>query len=140
MHSGAAEQLALDDERDEQVAIAVLVEEHRQLVAVVALDGPLAPPLAPDALADRERLGGWRLVDPGGQVVVAVAAPAGVVLAEVREQERAAAALVLGVAAHHVQPRALDLVLALRLRFGGRDSGVDADRAGPANIAVCVPL
>jgi len=39
----------------------------------------------------------------------------GVVLAEVRQQERAPAARVLGVAAHHLESRALDLALALGL-------------------------
>ena len=47
-------------------------------------------------------------------VVVARAARAGVVLAEVGQQERAPAPGVFGVAAHHLQPGALDLALASR--------------------------
>ena len=41
------------------------------------------------------------------------------VLAEVGEQERAPAARRLGIAAHHLQPRALDLLAALVLLAGG---------------------
>src|SRR4051794_25314494 len=52
---GGAQETASDHERHEQVAVAVVVEEHRELIAVVALHGPRAPPLADDAGADRER-------------------------------------------------------------------------------------
>src|SRR5205823_4011049 len=63
----------------------------------------------------------------------------GIVLAEVREQERAAAARVLGVAAHHLEPRALDLVLALGLHLGGSDRGRNVESAGPSHLAVHLP-
>src|SRR4029077_17188521 len=91
---GGAEQGALEDDRYEQLAVAVLVEQHRDVVAVVALHRALTPALAQHARAHRERhLGrrgfGW----PGSGrrglgVVVAVPAGARVVLPEVREQER----------------------------------------------------
>ena len=50
-------QLALEHERHQKVAVAVVVEEHGELVAVVTLHSALAPALAADPLADRERLG-----------------------------------------------------------------------------------
>src|SRR4029079_129314 len=103
-----------DDERDEQVAVAVLVEEHRQLVAVIALDGSFAPALARDPLADRERRV-RDLFEGGGEVVVTVPARWLVGLAEVREQERPPAAGVLGVAARHVEARGVGLGAVSRL-------------------------
>ena len=58
----------MDDERHEEVAVAVFVEQDGDLVAVVALHGPLAPAVAGDAGADRERRGrGLRGGDAGGR-------------------------------------------------------------------------
>src|SRR5437762_225073 len=136
--SDATKQPALDDERHQQIVIPMLVEEDGHLVAVVALHRALAPAVARDTLADRERLV-RRLSGGGSAVVVAVPAWAGIVLAEVREQERAAAARVLGVAAHHLEPRALDLVLALGLHLGGSDRGRNVESAGPSHLAVHLP-
>src|SRR5215475_6165433 len=136
--SDATKKPPLDDERHEQVVIAVLVEEDGHLVAVVALHSALAPMVARNTLADGERLV-RRLRHTGCEVVVAVPARAGIVLAEVREQERAAAAGVLGVAAHHLEPRALDLILTLGLHLGGSDRGRNVERAGPSHLAACLP-
>jgi len=49
------QQGALQDQRHEQLAVAVLVEQHRDVVAVVALHRALAPALAHHARAHRER-------------------------------------------------------------------------------------
>jgi hypothetical protein len=94
------EEPPLEHERHEQVAIPVVVEQNGHLVPVVALDRAFAPPVAGDASADGERLapaffGNLRAV------VVAMSAGTRVELAEVGEEKRAAAAGVLGVAAHH---------------------------------------
>ena len=43
---------AFEDQRDEQVAVAVVVEQDGQLVAVVALHGSLPPALADDPFAE----------------------------------------------------------------------------------------
>src|SRR4029450_1038435 len=99
---------------------------------------PPPPAVAPPPPPDRERLGP-RLGGPGGPVVVAVPTGAGIVLAEVRQQEGAAAARVVGVATHHLEPRALDLVLALGLHLGGGDRGRNIERAGPSHLAVHIP-
>jgi len=64
----------------------VLVEEHGQLVAVVALYRAFTPALARDPLADRERLE-RRFLSLRHEIVVAVPARARVGLPEVREQE-----------------------------------------------------
>src|SRR5436305_13184355 len=106
--SDATRQPPLDDERHQQIVIPMLVEEDGHLVAVVALHRALAPAVARDTLADRERLV-RRLIGAGSAVVVAVPPRAGIVLAEVREQDRAPAARVLGVAARHLEPRPLGL-------------------------------
>ena len=45
----------------------------------------------------------------------------------------------LGVAAHHRQPRALDLVLAFCLRLRGRQRRRDGHRPGPGDLAVRPP-
>src|SRR3984893_7981568 len=91
-----------------QVTVAVRVEQHRDLVRVVALHRAIAPAVAHDSRAygkrDVDRHGFWV-----SEVVVAVAAGTGIILPEVREQERAPAAGVLGVVAHHPEPRALHL-------------------------------
>ena len=50
-----AQQLPLEHERQEKIAIAVRVEQHRQLVAVVALDGAFSPAVAQHACAHIER-------------------------------------------------------------------------------------
>jgi hypothetical protein len=55
--SDGPQQLSFEHEREQQVAVSVLVEEHGELVAVVALNGAFAPALAQDAGADREWLG-----------------------------------------------------------------------------------
>src|SRR5262249_30305283 len=137
-HSSPSKQLTLHDKRHEQVVVAVLIEEDGHLVAVVPLDGALAEAVTRDALADRERLGrGLRRARLA--VVVAVLAGPGIVLAEVGEQERAPTAGVLGVAAHHLEPGALDLVLARGLHVRRRQHGRDVEGAGPANLAVRIP-
>src|ERR1700744_5412259 len=94
------------------------VEQHGDLVAVVALHGSRPPAVAGHAGSDREW---WRHSRRRRlpAVVVAGAAWARVILAEVREQERAPTPGVLGVAAHHLQPRALDLTLTLARRARG---------------------
>src|SRR5262250_1706007 len=110
------QQAAFKRDRNEQLAIAVFVEEHGDVIAVVTLHRALAPALALDARAHGERyLGPYGL--GRHEIVVAVSAGAGVVLPEVGKQERTTAAGVLGVAAHHRQPRALHLVLAFGFRF-----------------------
>jgi RimJ/RimL family protein N-acetyltransferase len=50
-----AQQGALEDQRHEQLAVAVLVEQHRDVVAVVALHRAPTPALAHHARAHRER-------------------------------------------------------------------------------------
>src|SRR4029453_14506412 len=74
-----------------------------------------------------------RLRCDGPAIVVAVAARARVVLTEVREQERAAATGVLRIAPHHLEPRALDLVLPGRFRVRGRHRVGDVQRPRPAD-------
>src|SRR5262249_18596021 len=97
------EEAAFEHNRYEQLAVAMFIEQDRDLVAVVALHRAHTPALARDPRADGER-------DPGPRglgvrrVVVAVPAGARVVLPEVGEQERTPAAGVLRVAAHHRQP------------------------------------
>jgi len=133
-----AEQSSLHDERQEQVAVAVVVEEHRQLIAVVALHRSFSPSLTDDSCADCV----WLVVpcDNGwSRVVVAVAARPCVALSEVREQERAAALGVLRVAPHHLEPRTFDLVLTLRLVFRLCNGCGGGERSGPADRAACVP-
>src|SRR4029077_681017 len=66
-------------------------------------------------------------------------AGAAVVLSEVGKQERTTAAGVLGVAAHHRQPRELHLVLAFGFRLRRLQRRGDGRRLGPANIAVVLP-
>src|SRR6185437_5609679 len=100
--SRGPQQPALADHRHVQLAVAVLVEQHGDLVAVVALHGARAPALADHPGADGEgyvRRDGRRRRPGRGPllVVVAVAAEVREVLAEVRQQERAPAAGVLGV-------------------------------------------
>src|SRR5690242_14139748 len=113
---GGPQQAAVEDDRQEHLAVAVLVEQHGDLVAVVTLYRARAPALTLHARAHRER-------DPGGrgggrpEVVVAVPARAGVVLPEVGQQERPAAAGLLRVAAHHRQPGPLHLILAAGFRL-----------------------
>src|SRR5260221_2099676 len=85
--SDGPQQLSLEHEREQEVAVSVLVEEHDELVAVVALNGAFSPTLAHDAGADREWLGGGQLRGAYGVVVVTAAARSEVVLAKVREQE-----------------------------------------------------
>src|ERR1700754_4250069 len=125
-----AQEPAFDHERHQEVAVTVVVEQHGDLVAVVALHGPLAPAIVGHAGPNRERLGAglgrWE-----AQVVVARATRAGVVLPEVREQERAPAPRVLGIPAHHLEPRSLDLALALALRPRSGERGGDIHRSGP---------
>src|SRR3712207_999813 len=70
------QEAALDRERHEQVAVAVLVEEHGDLFAVVALHGSLAPAVAGHAGADRERHARGRRDRCAAAVVVARAARA----------------------------------------------------------------
>ena len=113
------QQAAFEDHGHGQLTVSVLVEQHRDLVAVVALHRALAPALAHTRVptANGTSAGRGQPRDPVREVVVAVPALTGVVLPEVGEQERAPAAGVLGVAAHHRQPRALDLVLAFGLRL-----------------------
>src|SRR5690348_14678776 len=129
---------AFEHDRHEQLAVAVFVEEHRDLVAVVTLHRALAPALAHHSRAHGERdLGACGL--GVCEVVVAVSARAGIVLPEVGEQEGTAAAGVLGVAAHHRQPRALHLVPALGLRARRLQRFRDGHRPGPADTAVRLP-
>src|SRR6266404_1522307 len=85
--SDGLQQLSLEHEREQEVAVSVLVEEDGELVAVVALNGAFAPAVAQDAGADREWLRGVRRWGACWVVVVAAAAWPGVVLAEVGEQE-----------------------------------------------------
>src|SRR5580693_9985873 len=92
---GWPEQAAFRHDRHEQLTVAVLVEQHGDLVAVVPLHRALAPALAHDACAHGERdLSRPNLSRPnlsgrgidGPEVVVAVPAGAAVVLAEVGQQ------------------------------------------------------
>ena len=85
--SDGPQQSSLEHERDQEVAVSVVVEEDGELVAVVALNGAFAPALAQDAGTDGEWLGGGRGRGARWVVVVAAAAWPGVVLAEVGEQE-----------------------------------------------------
>src|SRR5215475_8598683 len=132
------QEIAFEQDRHEQLAVAVFVEQHRDLVAVVTLHRALAPALAHDPRAHGERDLGARGLGVR-EIVVTVPAGAGVVLPEVGEQERTAAAGVLGVAAHHRQPRALHLVLAFGLRIRRLQRRGDAHRPGPAESAVRLP-
>src|SRR5262249_28896166 len=76
------QEAAFEHDRHVQLAVAVLVEQHRDLVAVVTLHRALAP-----ALADDPRAHGERDLGPRGlgvrEIVVAVSAGAGIVLTEV---------------------------------------------------------
>src|ERR1700722_6163992 len=116
----------------------MFVEEHGDPVAVVPLHRALAPALAHDACAHREwDLRGRTLAGP--EIVVTIPAGAGVVLPEVGQEERSTAAGVFRVAAHHYQPRPLNLVLAFRLRLRGLHRFRDGHRPGPADVAVRLP-
>src|ERR1700733_12210364 len=108
-----AQQCFRKHDRHGEVAVAVVIEEDGHLVSVVALDRALSPPLAADARTDPE----WRLgLYARGTLTVVVTGSAWtfVVLPEVAQQERAPASRVFGVAAHHLEPGGLDLVLAGR--------------------------
>src|SRR5829696_9939745 len=88
------QQLSLEHGWQGQGAVADFVEEHRDLIAVHAHDGPGAECVVLDALLDRKGTGRLRLV--GGRAGVAVVAiTAAVVLgfAEVSQEELAPAAL-----------------------------------------------
>ena len=52
--------MSLEHDRKQEVAVSVLIEEHGELVAVVALNGAFAPAIAYDASADHEWLGSGR--------------------------------------------------------------------------------
>src|SRR5258708_39091019 len=71
------QEAAFEYDRQVQLAVAVLVEQHRDLVGVVTLHRALAPALAHDARAHRERDVGARRLGVR-EVVVAVSARAGV--------------------------------------------------------------
>src|SRR6516225_7409850 len=68
------EEAAFEHDRYEQLAVAMLVEQHRDLVAVVALHRAHTPALARDSRADGERDLGPRGL---GVRRVVVAVPAG---------------------------------------------------------------
>src|SRR4029077_11090330 len=85
------QEAAFEQDRHEQLAVAVFVEEHRDLVAVVTLDRALAPALAYDPRAHGERDFGRRGLGVR-EIVVAVPARAGIVLPEVGQQEGTTAA------------------------------------------------
>src|SRR5689334_14009545 len=133
--SSRQQEASLDDKGHKQVAIAVLVEQHGQLVAVVALYGAFAPAVASHPAADRKRLGSSGRPD-ACLVVVAVPARAAVVLAEVREQEGTATTRVLRVAPHHLEPGPLDLIFALALGRRCTQRLGNAQFTGPANLPV----
>src|SRR5437773_1214135 len=54
--SNGAQQPPLEHEREEEIAIAVTVDQHRPLVAVVSLNGALTPASARPSPTHRERL------------------------------------------------------------------------------------
>src|SRR5487761_133568 len=87
----APEEAAFQRDRHGQLAVAVLVEQYGDLVAVVPLHRALAPALAHDACAYREWDLSWRSLGLP-EVVVAVPAGAGVVLPEIGQEERSTAA------------------------------------------------
>ena len=51
------QEAAFEYDRQEQFTVAVVVEEHRDLIPVETLHGALAPPLAHDPRAHGEREG-----------------------------------------------------------------------------------
>src|SRR3954451_10257748 len=139
--SGLLQQALLLDQLEVEGAVADRLEEDGDAIAVVALDFAVAPLAVGDGGAEREgALDAGFGLDQAGVAVVAVAARRLVLLAEVAEDEVAAAAAVLGVGAHHFQARALEL-LAL---FGNSAGEEAADRlvlgavedAGPRRLSV----
>src|SRR6476661_9691233 len=133
------QQPSFEDDRDGEIAVAVVVEEDGYLVAVVAQHGSVAPAFASHPSADRVRLGRRHGRRGAGEVVVAIAARARVVLAEVGEDERAPAALVLRVPPHHVELGAGDFVLSLALGSGGGQCMTYGPLACPAHAPVRIP-
>src|SRR3954451_241792 len=106
--SGLLQQALLLDQLEVEGAVADRLEEDGDAIAVVALDFAVAPLAVGDGGAEREgALDAGFGLDQAGVAVVAVAAGRLVLLAEVAEDEVAAAAVVLGVGAHHFQPRLL---------------------------------
>src|SRR5215218_9681024 len=86
------------------------------------MDDALAPLPVGHAAADLERhLLGRGVIRAALEAVVAVAARRLERLAEVREHERAPAAVRLGVAAHHAHARALEAAALLLGLRGGAD-------------------
>src|SRR5258707_13407555 len=74
--SNWAQEVSFEHKLNEQVAVAVVVEQHRHLISVVALNGTFAPSPALDADANGERFcrALWRCAE---EVVVADAAANG---------------------------------------------------------------
>src|SRR5829696_1001095 len=117
---GRAQQSAPVDELERERLVAHVVEEHHDLVAVVALEHALAEGRVRHAGADREGLVRGRRLDQTRVAVVAV--PAGRLegLPEVREHEAAPAAARLGIRAHHVDARTVERApVLLRLERSG---------------------
>src|SRR5918912_1699011 len=121
--AGRLEQAVLGDHIHGEGLVSDRVEQDDHLLALVALHQPLAPGRVRDAAVEGKRLVGVVLRDhDAGIAVVAVAARSVDLLAEVVEQVLAPAVQHLSVAAHHVNARALVLVMPLirRGRRGGQ--------------------
>src|SRR5215212_1296637 len=92
------QQLSLEHGRQGQGAVADFVEEHRDLIAVHAHDGPGAERVVLDALLDRKGTGRLRLIGGrAGVTVVEITAAVGLGFAEVLKEELPPAALGLGI-------------------------------------------
>src|SRR5215204_4471256 len=102
------QQVALLDQLQREGPVAHRVEQHRHLVAVVALYDTLSPLPVLDACAAHERLRPVLGRPATGLAVVAVPAGPFVGLPEVRQNELAPAAVVLSVGAHHLEARAIE--------------------------------
>src|SRR4051812_28302060 len=113
--SGRAEEVSLDHEVEAERLVADLVEEDDDLVAVVPHNGSLGPLVMCNPRLDLERAGGrvGRLRLHAGVADIAVAARPLERLAEVVEDEPAAARPALGVRTHHLDARPVEFPPAL---------------------------
>src|SRR6201996_1003899 len=138
---GEFQQPLFFDQPEVEGAVADRLEEDDDAVAVIALDFARAPGLVGDGGADREGAFGLVGLDQAGVAVVAVEARDLVLLAEVAEDVVAAAALGLGVGAHHRQPGLVELAALAAVADALLDGVLEARATGrPAHLAVAADL
>src|SRR5215217_1711692 len=116
------QQIAGLDRLEGERAVADLFEQDGDAVFLLAHDDPRSPLRMPHARLYAEPGVDIRpLLGRAGRAGVAGVTQTRQLLAEVAEQERAAAVLGLGVPAHHLDPGQLDRPHLLGFLGGGRD-------------------